>query len=329
MEDLLTYDWQTLRGPSIPSLPVLSNFSRGILNPVQLSLNDMAVPTLVDDAKRELESAKKQGVYQFEMKSDDLLEWIQFWYLQFSQHVSYLDLLLSSSPLEKRPMNNSPLFGGLPANQPNISSAEALNLAFAADLVPNLKRLCNVIVLGWFDFQKRLEQKPDVVNFSQLHCLCKWTMTLKSSIYISAKQGIWNGTAWTGLVKHMTEELVAFTMRLSGQLNQEQLFAFLTNMVADHLSLVAHTITPGGNAAARAATMDNLNAAEEAYQVLEQKQPMSDFAREYIPSASAYYEAQLPALLSQEIENIELSLDALHLKREARFALDQLKKYRL
>ena len=143
MQSLLHNEWQQLGGQPIPTLPAFQYFEQDILPPSHLSMQDMASPSLVkqvDDELKHTHHAKTVQLSTQDPVAENLLEWIQFWCLQFTQHLGYLDLLLASSSVEKKSPNDSPMFGTLPLNQPNISPEEGKKLAFAANLVTQLEK---------------------------------------------------------------------------------------------------------------------------------------------------------------------------------------------
>ena len=100
----------------------------------------------------------------------------------------------------------------------------------------DLKSIALPLVHQWKKFQDQVSTNN--VDASQLFYLCKWTMIFKMTMLNVQKQA-WIGSAYSGLIEHHIEELVAFVMRLSGLLTHSELVGYLTNIVADHLSLVA------------------------------------------------------------------------------------------
>jgi hypothetical protein len=184
-------------------------------------------------------------------------------------HVLYLGLLLSSSPAQELPPDQSPLISPLAANQPQASAKDLENASTAGRMVPVLKQACTDLVNGWRAFELALAKDATRINVAQLHVLCRWTLVVKATLFDLVRSGLWIGSAWSSFIQHVTEELVAFILRLSGKLNREAELAWLTDMVADHISIGGHLIDPSGPPHQRRLVRDQLALAEQGFQGLE------------------------------------------------------------
>lgn len=251
----------------------------------------------------------------------DLLEWIRFWQFQFREHIAYLDLLLAKLPAVAF-TEDSPLTSPFPENQPQAPKKILQSLKLGAQVVTKLKSVALPLVDQWKKFQDELEETGNSIPIRHLFLLCKWTMAFKMTMLNAQKQA-WIGSAYSGLIEHHLEELVAFLMRLSGNMTRTQLVGHSTNIVADHLSLVAHNTTPGGPIRVRKSVLHNLNVAEKGYELLESNSVRSQ--KDYIEKASMNFHSQMTDQLSQKIPNISLPIDVYHIEREHLFALQKLR----
>jgi len=325
-----TVEWSTLEGMPMSTVPSLIQFRSLFIKPFIMTTEDFANATgLIQSFTQEIASESKTISLNVENAIEyDLLYWIEFWQNQFLQHIAYLDLLIAKLP-DVAFTPQSPLKSTLDVNQPEIGPGIEKSLHLGSGVVKQLQGLALPIVNGWKTFQDFLAQQEQStlieIPISLLYSLCRWTMMFKFQLWAAEKQGIWMGSAWLGLVEHMMEELVAFIMRLSGMLNDNQEIVYLTNMIADHISLVGHAVTPGGEKEIRNFVFHQLKLAEEGYTLIENEEAADhQELAEYIDETIQDFDKTMPLLLSQRIPTINIPVDVYHMKREHDFALNRL-----
>ncbi|AYV86930.1 MAG: hypothetical protein Sylvanvirus14_15 [Sylvanvirus sp.] len=327
----LDFSWLHHQGPAQPTRHGFENFDRDITAP----LSNQKVIGSAQAFQQELKDAKATKSTHLDWQVDpidaELLEWIRDWHKQFLEHVGYLDLLLVRLPNDAF-SSKSPLISPLPENQPQISTKTWDDFHHAKPLVDHLKGLAPLLVKGWKELEDQLYQQTEsgLVNIAVLYTLCSWTYHFKVVIYKAHHdRAWWMGSASSALVKHMLEELVAFSLRLSGKLNVNQEAAFFSNIVADHISMTAHLMDPGGSQEQRDTVLQTLQLAEEGYRSMEEadEDAMIDIALDFVEKGASATQKIAPKLLNQSIPNTVLPIDLMHNIREHNIALKQLSKF--
>ena len=345
--------WLQLPGPpdasdgNFEEISEFSKFNDLWSKPSDLVLNPAKLDW-ISEFGREMKIMVEEGngsiiqLNRLNTEDDDLLYWIEFWQFQFKEHLAYLNLLLARLP-DVAFTSESPLISDLKANQPQISSRVLESLEKSANIVERLKELTLELVKAWNQFQQEilLPQQADEkvkIPISQLYILTEWTLMVKFQTWMLQTRGFWLGNAWTGELQHYIEELIAFCMRLSNNFSAIQELSYLTNMISDHMGLIGHTITPGGPENIRDVVADNLGMSEEGSKLIqgviskykdeeEETTESEEKLSFYIKETSDYFSSEMNQLLSQEIPNISIPVDIVHMQREHMFATKMLNEY--